>query len=325
MKKIAIISLVISMVSLAMVAFLYMPNFKKSPSLDSLDVYQRKIVELFPELENAVYIDSAQYYSFNLSLMPTYVYSILNNTSIVGFYDEKWTKLGKRRYEYFNSQNKMCYSISFGKLDPQRRLQKQMFTESEDVELSEISTFRCDKLHISKKIVEKDTLVQLSYDDNENKHRRFYSLKKEKGYAKKLVEYDWNLNSDEQSLNTIKIASKYPEHFTLNIVAEYNDKLKLRRPVFEGKTTELVVNYNDQEYRTAAIVTEDSNISEKCLDQQRSEDFIRMSCKFTLIAPFESCNLKIGVWYDRGFKASIFPIIDIKNDIQELMQCLNIW
>lgn len=325
MKKVAIISLVISILSLAMVAFLYMPKFKKSPSLDSLDVYQKKIVELFPELADAVYIDSAQYYSYSLSIMPTYVYSILNNASIVGFYHEEWTKLGKRSYEYFNSQNRMCYSISFGKLDPQRRLQKQKLTKSEDNELSEISMFRCDKLHISKKIVEKDTLVQLSYNDNENKHRRFYSLKKEKGYATKLVEYDWNLNSDGQSLNTIEIASRYGERLSVTIATEYKDKLKLHIPAFDGKSIELKINNKGKEYTTTAIVSDGSDISENCLNQQRSEDFIRKSCEFTLIAPFESCNLKIDVWYDRGLNASIYPIINIKNDIQELMQCLNIW
>ena len=335
MKKVAIISLVISILSLAMVAFLYMPKFKKSPSLDSLDVYQKKIVELFPELEDAVYIDSAQYYSYYLHSLvnPTYTYSVLNNVPIVGFFDNGETERELRDYEYFNSQKGMCYLISFRKMDPKHELSIDDVSEFDNYKLSRISTYKCNELDIFKTIVERDTLVKLSYNYEVNLYspgefyRRhfFYSLKKENGDVSRFVEYDWSLNFDERSLNTIEIASRIPEKFTVDIATKYDDKLKLSLPVFDGKTIELIINNKDKRYKTVAIVSDGNNISENCSDKMPNEISIRNLCRFTLIAPFEKCNLKINVSYENYVDSPRFPIIDIENDIVQLMQCLNIW
>lgn len=72
MKKIAITSFAFSIISLIMVSFLYIPKFKSPSSFDSSDIYLQRIATLFPELQEAVFIDSAQYNLYDLgNVWPT--------------------------------------------------------------------------------------------------------------------------------------------------------------------------------------------------------------------------------------------------------------
>ncbi len=322
MKKIAITSLTFSIISLIIVFSIYMPKFKPSTTLNSTDIYQQKNVELFPELKNAIYLDTAQYYSYDDGyLWPLYLYSVLNNIPTVGFYNNQWVHRGMKRYEYFNAQNKTCYRISYGEL--QLIPHNEQSNVSNEYPLSEISTYKCDVLKfIKKKIIEKDTLLELGYHDSNQRYHRLYTLKKENGDAARLVGFDF----DGHSLNIIRIASSgHGMNFEVNIATEYKENLNLNIPIFEGKTTSLKINFEEKEYNLTAIVSDSSNISESCLNQQNSENFIRENCHFTLTAPFKNCNLELNIWYDKGANASISPIIEIKNDIQQIMQCLNIW
>ncbi len=324
MKKIAITSLIISIISLIMVAFLYAPKIKRNQSVNQADIYQQQIVELFPELQGAVYIDSAQYYSYNVGdLNPTYFYSTLNNIPIVGFFNKEWADdFGDRRYEYFSSQRKMCYRIHFGESKLRQRLRKNNSTEpTNEYKISEITTYKCDALekYVSKKILGNDTLVELSYHDRENRYNRYYSLKKENEFASRLIRFDWDLNYGDHSLNTIRIASRHWKDFKVNIATEYDKNSDLLIPFFDGKTIGVKINYRNQEYKTTAIVSDTTNVSEVCNPNLHSNGFIKSECNFTLIAPFENCNLKLRVRQDKD------PLIFIENEITQLMQCLNVW
>ena len=309
-----------------MVVFLYAPKIKRNLSVKQADIYQQQIVELFPELQDAVYIDSAQYYSYNVGdLDPTYFYSTLNNIPIVGFFNKEWADdFGDRRYEYFSSQRKMCYRIHFGESKLRQRLHKINNTEPiNEYKISEITTYKCDALekYVSKKILGNDTLVELSYHDRENRYNRYYSLKKENGVTSRLIRFDWNLGYEHSSSNTIRIASRHSNDFEINIATEYNEKSHLLIPYFEGKAIGIKINYRNQEYKTTAVVSDSTNISEVCNPNLHSEGFIRSYCRFSLIAPFENCNLKLSVFY-RDNKG---PSVDIENKITQLMQCLNVW
>ena len=318
MKKIAITSLIISIISLIMVAFLYAPKIKRNQSVNQADIYQQQIVELFPELKYAVNIDTAQNKLYSTDYFePTYFYSILNNVPIVGFHDDDfWLDGDMLVYQFFHSEKKTCYWISFEKMK-----------ENEIFKLRDFSTKKCNALeeYVSKKILGSDTLIELSYHDKENRYHRYYSLKKENEIASRLIRFDWDFNYGDHSLNTIRIASRHWKDFKVIIATEYNKEIDLFIPSFEGKSIGVKVYYGDQEYKTTAILSDSSNISEKCFNPNYSKWGIQSNCHFTLNAPFENCNLKLNVRYDNGLNALNKPIIEIKNELIQLMQCLNVW
>ena len=318
MKKIAITSFAISIISLIMVSFLYIPKFKSPISFDSSDIYLQKIATLFPELQEAIFIDSAQYNLYNLGVdWPTQFFSILNDIPIVGYRRPNDQVLRDRlTYEFFNKKNGMLYKITFTDFHSPRFAKKDSFVVTEgnsnDYTLSEIFSLNSPELNIRKRIFKKDTLIEMY-----NLNRRFYSLKNENGDISRLVNFDWS-NSDH-SLNEIRIASAQgDEEFKVNIQTKYNDNLKIHLPIFNDKTIELSINYKNQTYNTTAIISDDSNLSEACNPNYGTPT----NCNFTTTAPFENCNLKIRVYYE---PTSYSPIVNIENEIKQLMQCLNIW
>lgn len=327
MKRIAIASFAISIISLIMVLFLYMPKFKSQPSFQTSDVYLQKIIELYPELQGAVFIDSTQYNLYGIgSTWPTHFFSILNNIPIVGYHENDHLGFGDLLYEFYNSKTGTLYRIIFKKElshkytsnETDSSFSRDFSNNTKNFRLAEIDTYVLHQLDIEKKFLGKDTLVEIS-DRGGDVYRRFYSLKKANGDISKIVEFDWGYDNE---LNKIGIASNElykEEEFKVNIATKYNSDLKLHIPVYEGKTIELNINYKDKEYKTTAILSDAEDVPSYC----RPESYMLNSCSFKLIAPFENCNLKIRVHYDTFKRNS--PFIGIENDITQLMQCLNIW
>ena len=322
MKRIAIASFAISIISFIMVLFLYMPKFKNQPAIETSDVYLKKIIELYPELQGAVFIDSTQYNLYKIgSTWPTHFFSILNNISIVGYHENDHLGFGDLRYEFYNSKTEILYTITFKKELSNKRINNEtdstvranFINNTNDFKLAEIATYIQRQMDIEKEILGKDTLVEIS-DRRGDVYRRFYSLKKANGDISKIVEFDWGYDNE---LN--KIGIYRDDEFKVNIATKFNSDLKLSTPAFEGKTIELNINYKDKEYKTTAILSDAEDEPSYC----RPESYMLNSCSFKLIAPFENCNLKIRVHYDTFKKNS--PFIDIENDITQLMQCLNIW
>lgn len=295
MKRIAIASFAISIISLIMVLFLYMPKFKSQPSFETSDIYLQKIVELYPELQDAVFIDSA---TSNLYLnsfkSSTYFHSILYNIPIVGF---TFSNISEDLiYEFYNLKTEYYYVFYFKEKD-----------NLKDYKLSSISIINSPQASLRKRFFEKDTLVELF--DKEGNH--YYTLKKNDGRITKFIKFD--TKNGDKSFNRIWIASdRYGVDFSVNIALEYNTNLKLRLPAFEGKTIELKINYKNQDYKTTAIINDGKEVPESC----RPESYDPYECNFELTAPFENCNLKLDVQHNS---------VNIRNDIIQLMQCLNIW
>ena len=331
MKRIAIASFAISIISFIMVLFLYMPKFKNQPAIETSDVYLQKIIELYPELQGAVFIDSTQYNLYKIgSTWPTHFFSILNNISLVGhskndYYGRDFEEL---RYEFYNSKTEILYKITFKKELSNKRINNEtdstvranFINNTNDFKLAETATYIQRQMDIEKKILGKDTLVEIS-DRRGDVYRRFYSLKKANGDISKIVEFDWGYDNE---LNKIGISSNefYRDEFKVNITTKFNSDLNLSTPAFEGKTIELNINYKDKEYKTTAILSDAEDVPSYCRPESY-KSYMLNSCSFKLIAPFENCNLKIRVHYNTFERNS--PFIDIENDITQLMQCLNIW
>lgn len=278
-----------------MVLFLYMPKFKSQPSFQTSDVYLQKIIELYPELQDAFFIDSA---TSNLYLnsfkSSTYFHSILYNIPIVGFTFNNISE--ELIYEFYNLKTEYYYRFSFEEKD-----------NLKDYKLSNISIINSPRASLRKEFFEKDTLVKLF--DKEGNH--YYTIKKNDGHITRFIKFDTNIGN--KSLNRIRIASgRYGVDFNVDIALEYNTNLKLWHPAFEGKTIELKINYKNQDYKTTAIISDGKDVPESC----RPESYYSNECYFELTAPFENCNLKLYVQHNS---------VDILNDIIQLMQCLNIW
>ena len=313
MKKIAITSFAISIISLIMVSFLYIPKFNSPSSFDSSDIYLQRIATLFPELQEAVFIDSAQYNLYDLgNVWPTQFFSILNDIPIVGYRRPNDKVLRDRlTYEFFNKKNGMLYRITFTDFHSPRFAGTDLFVVTEgnssDYTLSDISTINSPELNFRKRILKKDTLIEIN--------NRFYVLKKENGDISRLV--DWS--EFDHSFNLIRISSVQGiDEFKVDIPTEYNVNLLVHLPVFNDKTIELSITYKNQTYNTTGLVSGDNNLSETCNPNYG----IPANCNFTITAPFENCNLKVWVYYDPTIN---YPIVRIENKIEQLMQCLNIW
>lgn len=318
MKKIAITSFAFSIISLIMVSFLYIPKFNSPSSFDSSDIYLQRIATLFPELQEAIFIDSAQYNLYDLrDVWPTQFFSILNDIPIVGYRRPNDNK-DRLYYEFFNKKNRMLYRITFTDFHSPRFAKVASFVVTEDnssdYTLSEISTINSPELNFRKRIFKKDTLIQI-YKHNNRFESRFYVLKKENGDISRLV--DWS--EFDHSFNLIRISSAQGiDEFKVDIPTKYNVNLLVHLPVFNDKTIELSITYKNQTYNTTGLVSGDNNLSETCNPNYG----IPANCNFTITAPFENCNLKVRVYYDPTIN---YPIVRIENEIEQLMQCLNIW
>ena len=296
-----------------------MPKFKSQPSFETSDVYLQKIVELYPELQDAVFIDSTQYdlYSVN-HVKQTYIHSILNNIPVVGlYYSDDVVSKNKHiyylYYEFYNVNTETHYEITFKK-EIAPNISANYDNTDNPYNLSEIATSNIHRMNIKKKILKNDTLVELSNKDGD----RYYTLKKENGSITRLIKFDYN--SFHKTLNEIWIASPdemFGDHFEVTIETKFIPNLRLFLPVYEGKTTELNIDYKNNNFKTIAVVSDNSNLSEICNPDLHNPN---STCHFELTAPFENCNLKLDV----EFKDNA-PKIYIKNDITQLMQCLNIW
>ena len=311
MKKIAITSFAFSIISLIMVSFLYIPKFNSPSSFDSSDIYLQRIATLFPELQEAIFIDSAQYNLYDLgTVSPTQFFSILNDIPIVGYRRPNDNK-DRLYYNFFNKKNGMLYRITFTDFHSPRFAKVASFVVTEDnssdYTLSEISMINSPELNFRKRILKKDTLIEIN--------NRFYVLKKENGDISRLV--DWS--EFDHSFNLIRISSAQGiDEFKVDIPTKYNVNLLVYLPVFNDKTIELSITYKNQTYNTTGLVSGDNNLSETCNPNYG----IPANCNFTITAPFENCNLKVRVYYDPTIN---YPIVNIENEIKQLMQGLNIW
>ena len=294
-----------------MVSFLYIPKFNSPSSFDSSDIYLQRIATLFPELQEAIFIDSAQYNLYDLgTVSPTQFFSILNDIPIVGYRRPNDNK-DRLYYNFFNKKNGMLYRITFTDFHSPRFAKVASFVVTEDnssdYTLSEISMINSPELNFRKRILKKDTLIEIN--------NRFYVLKKENGDISRMV--DWN--KFNHSLNLILISSAQgTDEFEVDIPTKYNVNLGFNLPVFNDKTIELSITYKNQTYNTTGLVSGDNNLSETCNPNYG----IPANCNFTITAPFENSNLKVRVYYDPTIN---YPIVNIENEIKQLMQCLNIW
>ena len=205
----------------------------------------------------------------------------------------------------------MLYRITFTDFHSPRFAKVASFVVTEDnssdYTLSEISMINSPELNFRKRILKKDTLIEIN--------NRFYVLKKENGDISRMV--DWN--KFNHSLNLILISSAQGiDEFKVDIPTKYNVNLLVYLPVFNDKTIELSITYKNQTYNTTGLVSGDNNLSETCNPNYG----IPANCNFTITAPFENCNLKVRVYYDPTIN---YPIVNIENEIKQLMQCLNIW
>lgn len=240
------------------------------------------------------------------------IFSILNDIPIVGYRRPNDKVLRDRlTYEFFNKKNGMLYRITFTDFHSPRFAGTDLFVVTEgnssDYTLSDISTINSPELNFRKRILKKDTLIEIN--------NRFYVLKKENGDISRMV--DWN--KFNHSLNLILISSAQgTDEFEVDIPTKYNVNLGFNLPVFNDKTIELSITYKKQTYNTTALVSGDDNLSEACNPNYGTPT----NCNFTITAPFENCNLKVRVYYDPTIH---YPIVNIENEIKQLMQCLNIW
>ena len=149
-----------------MLLFLYMPKFKNQPATETSDVYLQKIIELYPELQGAVFIDSTQYNLYGIgSTWPTHFFSILNNISLVGhsksdYYGRDFEEL---LYEFYNSKTEILYKITFKKELSNKRINNEtdstvranFINNTNDFKLAEIATYIQRQMDIEKKFWEK--------------------------------------------------------------------------------------------------------------------------------------------------------------------------
>jgi hypothetical protein len=301
-----------------------MPKFKAQPSFQTSDIYLQKIVELYPELQDAVFIDSVQYDLYNVNhVEKSYIHSILNNIPVVGFYNSNDHVFRNKHtyhlyYEFYNINTETLYRFIFEKEIAEKN-SADVDKKDKPYNLTKINISNLQRMNVNKKIIEKDTLVELSNKDRD----RYYTLKKEDHSITRLIQFDYtNFN---KALNEIRFASSNTisgDDFSVDIVKKYNSNLGLFIPVYDGKTSELEIKFRDSIFKTTAVVSavfvnDVSNLSEICNPDLYNP---RVTCRFELTAPFENCNLKLDVEYKDDT-----PIVYIKNDIVQLMQCLNIW